>query len=233
MQFFAIAALFIFFSAVSYSYAEPLEGFKEYKIKKGDTLSKIAPREHWDIIEKVNRIDARHLIIGKIILIPSDLEKAKEFLPVPENIPDISAERVLVMYLDIQYFGAYEKGKLLFWGPVSSGRKGYLTPLGNYEMLWKCRNYFSKKYGVQMPYAVNFSPAGYFMHEQSLPGRPASHGCIRLRRADAKKIFKWIKKGDQIIVSNEGTKNALLFYINLLFPHKYASSAYTWRSLIK
>jgi len=194
MRFFAIAALFILFSSVSS--AETLEGFKEYKIKKGDTLSKIAPREHWDIIEKFNRIDEAHLIIGKTIFIPSDLEKAKRFLPVPEAISDITAERALVMYLDIQYFGAYEREKLVFWGPVSSGRKGYLTPSGNYEMLWKSKNYISKKYKMPMPYAVNFSPAGYFMHKQSLPGWPASHGCIRLRKTDAKKIFDWIKKGD-------------------------------------
>ncbi len=211
MRFFAIAALFILFSSVSS--AELLEGFKEYKIKEGDTLTIIAPGEHWDIIEKANRIDARHLIIGKIILIPSDFEKAKKFLPVPKNITDIFAERALIMYLDIQYFGAYEKGRLIFWGPVSSGKKGYLTPLGNYEMLWKSQNYISKKYKMPMPYAVNFSPAGYFMHQQSLPGQPASHGCIRLRRSDAIQIFKWIKKGDQIIVSNEGIKNALLFFL--------------------
>lgn len=221
MQFFAIAVLFILFSSVSS--AEPLGGFKEYKIKKGDTLAIIAPRECWDIIEKVNRIDAKHLIIGKTILIPSNFEKAKEFLPVPENIPNISAERALVMYLDIQYFGAYEKGKFVFWGPFSSGKKGYSTPSGNYEMLWKSENYISKKYNMPMPYAVNFSPAGYFIHEQSLPGWPASHGCVRLRRADAKKIFQWIKKGDRIIIFNEGIKNAFSFFpLPQILPLNYS-----------
>ena len=76
----------------------------------------------------------------------------------------------------------------------------------------KYLKFISKKYDVPMPYAVNFSPKGYFMHQQSLPGRPASHGCIRLRRSDAKLIFEWLKKGDPIILSSEGTKRALFFY---------------------
>lgn len=210
MRFFAISVIALFILFLSVAGAEPPEGFKKYKIKKGDTLTKVAPREHWDIIEKVNRIDSRHLIVGKTIFIPSDFEKAKEFLPVPKSITDFFTKRALIMYLDIQYFGAYENGELVFWGPVSSGKEGYSTPSGNYEMLWKSEKYISKKYNMPMPYAVNFSPAGYFMHEQSLPGRPASHGCVRLRRSDAKQIFQWIEKGDPIIM--RALKNALLFF---------------------
>lgn len=212
MQFFLTAVLFIFFSAVSFSYAEVPQGFREYKVRKGDTFSKIALREHWDLIERINRIDAQHLIIGKIIIIPSDFEKAKTFLPVPKEIPDTSADHSLMVFLEIQYFGAYERGKLKFWGPISSGNEKNPTPQGNYEMLWKSKNYISKKYDVPMPYAVNFSPEGYFIHQQSLPGQPTSHGCIRLRRSDAKLIFRWLKKGDPIIISGKGTKRALFFY---------------------
>jgi lipoprotein-anchoring transpeptidase ErfK/SrfK len=51
-----------------------------------------------------------------------------------------------------------------------------------------------------MPYAVCFNNAGYFLHQQSLPGRPASHGCVRLLISDAKMIFNWLEKGDQIII---------------------------------
>ncbi len=199
MQFFSIVLLFIFFSSVSY--ANPPPGFREYKVKKGDTLRKIAPRDHWDLIEKVNRIDAQHLIIGKTIFIPFDFEKAKTFLPVPKEIPDASADRSLMMFLEIQYFAAFERGRLKFWGPISSGKEKNRTPPGNYKMLWKSKNYISKKYDMPMPYAVNFSPKGYFMHQQSLPGRAASHGCVRLRKCDAKSIFEWLKKGDPIILS--------------------------------
>jgi len=179
-----------------------IEGFVPYVVKEGDTLFKIAPPQHWEIILKVNRIDERHLIPGSIILIPKNFEKISSFCPVPKKI-SFSQERVVVFYLKRQYFGAYENGKLLFWGPISSGRKGYETPTGIFKAQWKSKNYFSKKYKAPMPYAVNFSHKGLFFHEQALPGKPSSHGCIRLLRADAKKLFYWIRVGDKIIIRSD------------------------------
>jgi len=58
-----------------------------------------------------------------------------------------------------------------------------------------------------MDFAVNFYK-GFFIHEQSLPGYPASHGCIRLLRKDAEKIFNWIQIGDPIVITKlENFKN--------------------------
>ncbi|MCD6412119.1 L,D-transpeptidase family protein [bacterium] len=174
-----------------------ITGFKEYLIKKGDCLSKIVPPSQWEIVMKVNKIDEKHLIPGKKILIPVN-EKAKEFCPVPKKIND-DGERVVVFFLDIQYFGAYEKGKLILWGPISSGKRNS-TPQGKFYVRWKSKNYFSRKYKREMPYAVNFFK-GYFFHQQALPGYPASHGCIRLLHQDAKKLFYWIKIGDPVIIT--------------------------------
>ncbi|OGI16443.1 MAG: hypothetical protein A3J63_04095 [Candidatus Moranbacteria bacterium RIFCSPHIGHO2_02_FULL_40_12b] len=106
---------------------------------------------------------------------PEYLEEAKK------------SERAVYVFLDKQYFGAYQNGRLAFWGPISSGIKERTTPKGNFKVLWKSRFYYSKKYDADMPFAVNISSNGYFLHAQSLPGRPASHGYIRLLRVDAKK----------------------------------------------
>jgi len=190
----------LFFYGVSQAQPAP-EGFYWYKVKPGDTLSKIAPREHWEIIKRVNRIDERHLPAGKKILLFLSLEKAKEFVPVPEFMEDFkNVGQAIQVFLKIQYFAAYREGQLLFWGPISSGNADYPTLKGEFTALWKARNYFSRKYEMEMPYAVCFSNKGYFLHSQSLPGRPASHGCVRLLPEDAKKLFDWIKKGDLIVV---------------------------------
>lgn len=178
---------------------EIIEGFEHYIIKKGDTLSKIASAEHWDLIQRVNKIDEKHLVLGKKILIPQEIDKAKEFQPVPGKIPNPN-KKILYFFLDIQYFGAYQDGNLWLWGPISSGKVTSATPKGNFQVLWKKKNYISKKYKMPMPYAVNFSEKGYFFHQQSLPGRPASHGCIRLLKVDAEKLFHWIEKNDPVIV---------------------------------
>jgi len=177
-------------------------GFIIYTIRKDDTLSKIAPSEGWQLIRKVNRVDEYHLIPGKKILIPENLEEAKKFCPVPQSIAD-ELERKIIFFLDIQYFGAYEKGKLSFWGPISSGRKNHETPEGEFYVLWKEKNYWSKKYKVPMRYSVCFSSEGYFFHKQALPGKPASRGCVRLLAEDAEKLFDFSKKGDPVTLTNE------------------------------
>jgi len=43
-----------------------------------------------------------------------------------------------------------------------------------------------------MPWYFNFcSKRGLGLHQYALPGRPASHGCVRLLLADAKWLFHW------------------------------------------
>lgn len=177
------------------------EGFAAYRIRAGDTLSKIAPHAQWEIIMQVNRIDEKHLPLGKIILLPADLKKTEKFLPLPKNIPEkYLNNRLIYISSEKQFFGVYERGELIFWGPISSGRVEYKTPVGKFKILWKAREYRSKKYEAPMPLAINISPAGYFIHHQALPGRPASHGCIRLLYADAKKLFEWSKVGDAVVI---------------------------------
>lgn len=187
---------------------EKIEGFTPYLIKKGDTLSKISPKKYWDIIQRVNRIDEKHLIVGRRILVPEVSGEAVKFPPpVPEKIQSSGnngQKKALYFFLDIQYFAAYQNNELWLWGPISSGKKGS-TPKGEFKVLWKRRYYVSRKYGMPMPYAVNFSEKGYFFHQQSLPGRPASHGCVRLLEVDAERLFNWIEKNNPVIVMNKSS----------------------------
>lgn len=191
--------LLIFLLNISVAFGEEVDDFTEYVIRKGDTLSKLVPSQYYELVLKINKIDERHLIPGKKILIPKDFEKALGFCPIPKTVTS-NFERVVYVFLNHQYFGAYENGTLIFWGPISSGRKGHETPQGKFKVLWKAKNYISKKYKMPMPFAICFSDKGYFLHQQSLPGKPASHGCIRLLKEDAKRLFEWAQKGDLIII---------------------------------
>lgn len=217
-----LVSCFLLCGAQISSAADAPDGFKFYTVKKGDYLGKIAPPEHWDIIKRVNRIDESHLIIGKKILIPTDFEKASKFRPVPKYFKEAEVfEKAMFVFLDIQYFGAYEKGRLIFWGPISSGKNGHNTPRGNFKVLWKTRHYYSRKYDAEMPFAVNISDGGYFLHAQALPGRPASHGCVRLLKPDAEKIFKWIKINDPVILTQKSIAGpAMLFPFFFILIHK-------------
>lgn len=78
---------------------------------------------------------------------------------------------------------------------ISSGRAGYATPTGTYHpyrmhTMWRSRKYNN----APMPHSVFFK-GGYAVHATnaiSRLGRPASHGCIRLHPANAKKFFNLV-----------------------------------------
>lgn len=177
------------------------DGFGWYRIGKGDTPGKICGTDPacQDIFFRVNRVDAHHLVPGRRVLVPIAMDAASRYVPIPSACPEADGERRIVVYLDSQYFGAYEHGQLVFWGPISSGSEGRGTPAGRYDVTYKQKDKRSIKYdNAPMPYSMNLSGTGYFLHQQALPGHRASHGCVRLLMDDAKRLFFWIRVGDPV-----------------------------------
>lgn len=80
---------------------------------------------------------------------------------------------------------------------ISSGRRGYRTPTGTWRPKWTARMHYSSKYDWSpMPYSV-FYNRGYAVHGTNYVrrlGRPASHGCIRLHTANARKFYNLVKR---------------------------------------
>lgn len=99
---------------------------------------------------------------------------------------DISEQRMSVIV----------NGKAAYSWKVSTGKGRYRTPRGSYSPGRMHKRYFSKKYrGAPMPNSIFFYK-GYAIHgtnEIKRLGRPASHGCIRLHPANARKLFSLVK----------------------------------------
>lgn len=80
--------------------------------------------------------------------------------------------------------------------PVSTARRGYVTPTGAYRPQRMYRTYFSRKYyNSPMPYSIFFN-GGYAIHgsyEVSRLGSPASHGCIRLHPSNAATLYSLVQ----------------------------------------
>lgn len=79
---------------------------------------------------------------------------------------------------------------------VSTARKGYRTPVGEFKpYLIKPMHYSSKYNNSPMPHSIFFL-GGYAIHGTSdlkRLGRPASHGCIRLHPQNARWLYKLVK----------------------------------------
>ena len=98
--------------------------------------------------------------------------------------------------------------------PVSTARWGYRTPNGTYKPERLARKWFSRKYDWSpMPYSIFFD-GGYAIHgsyEISHIGRPASHGCVRLRPENAAVLFSLVKGNvhdTKIVVTGERPRPA-------------------------
>lgn len=76
---------------------------------------------------------------------------------------------------------------------VSTGRKGFETPPGQFRPDYLDEMHYSSKYeNAPMPYSVFFND-GIAVHattETKHLGRPASHGCVRLDKANAETFFR-------------------------------------------
>jgi lipoprotein-anchoring transpeptidase ErfK/SrfK len=75
---------------------------------------------------------------------------------------------------------------------ISTARKGYVTPKGQYQPQGMYKKYYSHKYhNSPMPYAI-FYNGGYAVHGTNAVaslGKPASHGCVRLDTENAATLF--------------------------------------------
>ncbi|MGY3582189.1 hypothetical protein ACVIGB_000886 [Bradyrhizobium sp. USDA 4341] len=88
-------------------------------------------------------------------------------------------------------------GKALWTWPVSTGTtNGHRTPNGSFPALWLDENHASSRYeNAPMPNSIFFTKLGHAIHGSfavSHLGRPASHGCVRLEPANAKKLFQLV-----------------------------------------
>jgi len=91
---------------------------------------------------------------------------------------------------------------------ISSGRGRYRTPRGHYRPGLMKRMHYSRKYNNSpMPWSIFFR-GGYAIHGTnyiSRLGRPASHGCIRLHPAAARRLYALMRRNkarSRIVITN-------------------------------
>jgi lipoprotein-anchoring transpeptidase ErfK/SrfK len=116
-------------------------------------------------------------------------------VPSPAPAPAVAAPPAegalrIVVSLPQQKAFVFREGALVASAPVSTGRPGHPTPLGTFRILQKQVHHRSNIYSnAPMPYMQRLTTYGIALHAGQLPGYPASHGCIRLPWAFAKKLY--------------------------------------------
>ena len=152
-----------------------------------------------EILEMLNRRDREHLVRADPptpgILVPTEWsDDPLVYSPFPREWPAAETlPKIIIVDQPMQAFAAYENGRLVRWGPVSTGRKETPTPEGSFNLTWRARKRRSTdNEDWLLEWYFNFvNERGVSFHLFELPGRPASHACVRLLLRDAQWLFGW------------------------------------------
>src|SRR4051812_32095185 len=98
---------------------------------------------------------------------------------------------------DAQQLTVVQDGVEKYRWPVSSGLPAYETPNGSFQTFRMEEDHYSKEFDdAPMPNSIFFTKKGHAIHgtdSVSRLGSPASHGCVRLSRANAATLFAMVK----------------------------------------
>jgi hypothetical protein len=82
--------------------------------------------------------------------------------------------------------------------PVSTGIPSYETPNGSFRTFRMEEDHYSKEFDdAPMPHSIFFTKIGHAIHgtdSESRLGTPASHGCVRLSRANASRLYELVQR---------------------------------------
>src|SRR5215207_2788478 len=82
--------------------------------------------------------------------------------------------------------------------PVSTGRAGYATPVGNFQPFRMEEDHYSKEWDdAPMPHSIFFTKVGHAIHGSLAVrrlGTPASHGCVRLSPDNAATLYALVQE---------------------------------------
>jgi hypothetical protein len=110
----------------------------------------------------------------------------------------------LVIDLTAQRVTVYRDGVLIAASTISTGSMGRETPTGVFTILEKKVMHRSSTYDdAPMPYMQRLTSKGVAIHAGDLPGYAASHGCIRLPKDFAKKLYDVTKIGTPVMITDE------------------------------
>jgi lipoprotein-anchoring transpeptidase ErfK/SrfK len=120
-----------------------------------------------------------------------------QFVWRPERGRDGPVE--IVVSLAAQRIYVFQSRNLIGVSTVSTGRPGHVTPTGSFPILERKREHYSNLYNnAPMPNMQRLTWDGIALHAGVIPGRPASHGCVRLPMEFSDLLFGVTRRGTMV-----------------------------------
>lgn len=92
--------------------------------------------------------------------------------------------------------GGHEIGSAV----ILYGTDGRPTPTGSFPILQKAADYHSRTYDAPMPYMLRLTDDGVAIHGSDVRTGFATHGCIGVPVAFARRLFEQARMGDKVVI---------------------------------
>ncbi len=109
---------------------------------------------------------------------------------------------VVTIDLDAQVLSVFRDGYEIGAAVVLYGADWKPTPLGALKITEKDADHVSNLYDAPMPYMLRLTNDGISIHGSDVQEGGATHGCIGVPTAFAKKLFAVARLGDRVIITN-------------------------------
>ncbi|MGZ8285098.1 MAG: L,D-transpeptidase family protein [Allosphingosinicella sp.] len=142
-----------------------------------------------------------NFVVRRILDIPGPLKMGDHHWD--ESGAPADGPVVITVDLEAQVLSIFRGGYEIGAAAILYGRDDKPTPLGAFPITQKKAKHVSNLYGSPMPYMMRMTNDGISIHGSDgvAPGF-ATHGCVAVPVAFARKLFGAAKLGDVVIVTN-------------------------------
>src|SRR5262249_9545838 len=116
--------------------APPSIRYEVFKISGAKSVRELEARlgaNAFAAVLRINRLDRKHIPRSGVLIVPTPTEAIDlmKLAPFPGDLDFArSLPKLILVSRRSQAFGAYANGKLVYWGPTSTGKKATQTPAG-------------------------------------------------------------------------------------------------------
>ena len=99
-----------------------------------------------------------------------------------------------------QLLSVFRGGHEIGTAVILYGTDGKPTPSGLFAILERAKEHRSNLYDAEMPYMLRLTRDGVAIHASNVGAGSATHGCIGIPIAFARRLFDQMKVGDQVAI---------------------------------
>ena len=107
-----------------------------------------------------------------------------------------------------QLISVFRAGHEIGTAVILYGADGLKTPAGKFPILAKIKDHRSATYDAPMPYTLRLTRDGVAIHASDVRWGLATHGCVGVPDAFAKRLFAAASVGDEVFVVGSAAKPA-------------------------